>query len=204
MAAISAGRGHTRRCPAQRVSFNGVTTYNSTVFQQNGPTIFTNFSNGGQITNTAPLTWNGGGDTITGSLTVNGTASVTDWGSQGVLTINSGGVLNNAVSDIVFGGGSRTTINAGGRLNANSDGSGKRADVEGVLVNSGKITGTTNDYYGSTVQGGGVYSAVNVYNGGVFDPARIWRAWLPVRWQTPAKSCWATEPLCSCRAVRAP
>ncbi len=65
-----------------------------------------------------------------------------DLTNDGVVTVNSGGTLNNAVSDIVCGGGSRTTINPGGQLNANSDGSGSGLDLNGaLLVNNGTVTG---------------------------------------------------------------
>ena len=157
--------------PGGASSFNGVTTYNSTVFQQNGPANLNNFTNGGQLVNTAALSWNGGQNSITGNLAVSSTLNVADWGSQGVITINSGGALNNSVSDIVFGGGSRTTVNSGGQLNADSDASGIALDLNGgLLVNNGTVSGTTNVYYGSLAQGDGVYGPVNVYNGGTFKP----------------------------------
>ncbi len=152
-------------------TFNGVTTYNSTVIQQNGSDNFNNFTNGGQFTNSAPLLWNGGVNASSGQLIVNATSTVEDWANNGVTTINGGGVVNNAVSDLVCGGGSRTTINTGGQINANSDGSGVSLDLNGgLLVNNGKINGTTNLYYGSLAKGAGIYGAINVYTGGQFSP----------------------------------
>ncbi len=95
------GPGTHVALPGTTNNFNGVTTYNSTVFQQNGTDNFTNFTNGGQVVNNAVLNWNGGTNNGTGSLVVNNTVNVQDWGNQGVVTVNSGGTLNNAVSDLV-------------------------------------------------------------------------------------------------------
>ena len=165
------GPGTHATLPGGTNNFNGVTTYNSTLFQQNGPANFNNFTNGGQFTNNAAMTWNGGTNATSGYLTVNSTATVQDFTNNGVVTVNSGGTLNNAVSDIVCGGGSRTTINPGGLLSANSDGSGSALDLNGaLLVNNGTVSGTTNVYYGSLAQGAGTYGPVNVYNGGAFKP----------------------------------
>ena len=70
------------------------------------------------------MTWDGGMNATSGQFVVNAVANVQDWTNNGVVTVNSGGTLNNAISDIVSGGGSRITVNPGGQLNANSDGSG--------------------------------------------------------------------------------
>ena len=165
------GPGTHVALPGTTNNFNGVTTYNSTLFQQNGPTNFTNFTNGGQLVNNAVLNWNGGTNNGTGSLVVNNTVNVQDWGNQGVVTVNSGGTLNNAVSDLVSYGGARITVNPGGQINTNSDGSGSSLDLNGsLLANNGTLAGTTNVYYGSLAQGSGTYGAVNVYNGGQFKP----------------------------------
>ncbi|MEI8372366.1 MAG: autotransporter-associated beta strand repeat-containing protein [Planctomycetota bacterium] len=152
-------------------NFNGVTTYNSTVFQQNGTANFANFTNGGKVTNNSALNWNGGTNTTSGQITVNSAMNVQDWANDGLVTVNSGGTLNNSVSNITCGGGSRTTINPGGQLNADSDGSGSTLDLNGgLLVNNGTVTGTTNVNYGSLAQGIGTYGSVNVYSGGKFKP----------------------------------
>ncbi len=157
--------------PGGTSNFNGVTTFNSTAIQQNGPANFNNFTNGGQLANNAAMTWNGGANASSGQVNVNAACNVQDFTNNGVVTVNSGGTLNNSVSDIVFGGGSRTTINAGGQLNANSDASGSALDLNGaLLVNNGTVTGTTNVYFGSLAQGSGTYGSVNVYNGGQFKP----------------------------------
>ncbi len=157
--------------PGGTSNFNGVTTYTSALFQQNGPANFANFTNGGQLANNTTLNWNGGGNSSSGTLNVNAACNVQDFTNNGVVTVNSGGTLNNAVSDITLGAASRTTINPGGQLNANSDGSGSAVDLNGaLLVNNGTVVGTTNVYYGALAQGSGTYGSVNVYNGGQFKP----------------------------------
>ena len=165
------GPGSHATLPGTANNFNGVTTYNSTLFQQNGADSFTNFTNGGQLTNNAVMTWNGGVNAGSGQFNVNAASNVQDWTNYGVVTVASGGTLNNAVSDMVCGGGGQITIDLDGQLNANSDGSGSSLDLRGaLLVNNGTVTGATNVYYGSMAQGSGVYGPVNVYNGGTFKP----------------------------------
>jgi autotransporter-associated beta strand protein len=161
------GPGTHSVLPGGTSYFNGVTTYNSTAFQQNGPAVFTNFTNGGQLANNGAMTWDGGMNTASGQFAVNSLANIDDWTNDGLLTVNSGGTLNNSQSDLVSGGGSQITINQGGQLNTNSDGSGSALDLHGsLLVNNGTITGTTNVYYGSTVQGTGVFGPINLFDGG--------------------------------------
>ena len=165
------GPGTHTTLPGGTSNFNGATSYASTNFQQNGPTALTSFTNAGQLANNAPLTWDGGFNASGGSLTVNNTATADNWENDGVVTVNSGGALNNCVNDLTSGGGSRITVNPGGQLNANSDGSGSGLDLNGaLLVNNGTVTGTTNIYYGSLAQGSGTYGTVNVFNGGAFKP----------------------------------
>ena len=165
------GPGTHATLPGGTSTFNGVTSYASTNFQQNGPTTFTSFTNAGRLANNAPLTWDGGFNTSGGSLTVNNTVTVDNWENDGVVTVNSGGALNNCVNNLTSGGGSRIAVNPGGLLNANGDGSGSALDLNGaLLVNNGTVTGTTNVYFGSLAQGSGTYGTVNVYNGGAFRP----------------------------------
>jgi hypothetical protein len=107
-------------------------------------------------------------NTSSGRLTVNGTANVSDFVSDGQLTIPSGGTLNNAGSSLFLGGGSRTTINSGGSIILSG---GTTIELNGgLLVNNGTITGTTDVNYGSLAKGTGVYGVVNVGQGGVFTP----------------------------------
>ena len=152
-------------------SFSGVTTYNSTNFQQNAATALTNFTNGGTFANDVPLTWDGGVNAGTGKFVVNSTANVDDWSSEGTVTVNSGGVLNNAQADLVSFGGGIVTVMPGGQINPAADGGGESLDLDGsLLVNNGTLAGSTNVYYGSMAQGSGVYGPVHVYTGGTFKP----------------------------------
>ena len=68
-------------------TFNGVTTYVTTNFQQNGTTTFSNFNNGGQVTNNAPLIWDERVTSTTAAgrnLVVNNSVSTDDWTNAGV------------------------------------------------------------------------------------------------------------------------
>jgi len=115
------------------------------------------------------MTWDGGTNTGTASLTVNNTITVSDWSNQGVMTINAGGVLNNSVSDIV-GYGGQITVNPGGLLNTDSDGSGAMLQVSNsLLVNNGTINGITNVNYGALASGTGSYGTVILNTGGTFQ-----------------------------------
>jgi autotransporter-associated beta strand protein len=154
--------------------FAGTTSYASTVLQQNGTDTFVNFTNGGQVMNNAPLVWDGGENNLGGSLTVNSTVSTDDFVNAGVIAIASSGALNNHLSDMTSGGGGRITVNSGGTLNADSQSEGVALDLQdSLLVNNGKITGTTNVYYGATVSGSGSFGPINVYSGGIvaFSPS---------------------------------
>ncbi|MGO9110647.1 MAG: autotransporter-associated beta strand repeat-containing protein [Thermoguttaceae bacterium] len=160
--------------PGTASTFSGVTTYASTNLQQNGPANFTDFTNGGQVANNAPLAWDGGTNILGGNLAVNNTLSTDDFTNAGVITINNGGVLNNYLSDLTSGGGGRITVNSGGTLNADSRGEGVALDLQqSLLLNNGTVTGTTNIYYGATVQGTGTFGPINVLDGGMLALATI-------------------------------
>ncbi|MEK8050926.1 autotransporter-associated beta strand repeat-containing protein [Ideonella sp. DXS22W] len=116
------------------------------------------------------LSWSGGSN-AGGRFNVDGTASVAGWTSSGVLQVGTAGVLNVASSDLVLLGGSRTAVGSkaapGGRI---SLGTGHTVELNGaLLVNNGNIDATTNVHYGSLAKGAGVYGAVNVFEGGVFE-----------------------------------
>ena len=164
------GSGIHMTLPGGMNNFNGVTTYNSTVFQQDGPANFTNFTNGGELTNNAPMTWNGGTNASSGQLNVNGTCNVQDFSNDGMVTINSGGELNDSVSNAVSGGGSQITINSGGTLNADNAGQGVSLNLqESLLVNNGVVTGTTNVGYLAKVSGSGAFDLLTLSDGGTLD-----------------------------------
>jgi autotransporter-associated beta strand protein/T5SS/PEP-CTERM-associated repeat protein len=152
--------------------FSGVTTYASTMFQQNGADTFTNFTNGGPVANYGTLLWDGGQNGIGGSLTVFSQVNTDDFTNAGAIRINSGGVINNSLSDLTSGGGGQITINSGGTLNADSQRQGVALDLQdSLLVNNGTVTGTTNINYGATVQGYGSFGLVNINDGGTLDIA---------------------------------
>ena len=152
--------------------FNGVTTYVTTNFQQNGTTTLIDFNNGGQIANNAPLIWDGGINNGGANLVVNSTVSTNDWTNAGVVTINHGGVLNNHLGDATSFGGGRIYVNSGGTLNADSQNEGVALDLQdSLLVNNGRVIGTTNVYYGATVSGSGSFGAINVLQAGALVAA---------------------------------
>ncbi|HEY1683270.1 MAG TPA: hypothetical protein VGG19_00785, partial [Tepidisphaeraceae bacterium] len=153
-------------------TFNGITTYNSTVVTQSGPAVFNNFTNGGTINNNAALTFSGGTNAGTGIINVNNALSTQDFGSEGVINIAAGATLTNSVSDIYLEGGSRTyvgtTANPGGAITLQG---GTTLEVNGaLLVNDGTISGTTDVNYGGTAEGTGTYGPTNVTFGGVLQP----------------------------------
>ena len=89
-----------------------------------------------------------------------------------MITINSGGVLNNHLSDMASGGGGRITVNHGGTLNADSQSEGVALDLQdSQLVNNGTITGTTNVYYLATVSGSGTFRPDQRVSGGTLAVA---------------------------------
>lgn len=151
-------------------ALNGATVNPSATVNQIGPVAVTNFTNNGNYTVEAgqTLPWDGGANTSAGRLTINGTANVGDFLSNGVVTINGGGAINNNGSSLVLGGGSRTTINASGTLRTAS---GTTIELNGgLLVNNGTVTGPVNVNYGSLAKGTGSYDVVNVNEGGVYYP----------------------------------
>jgi hypothetical protein len=153
-------------------SFNGVTTFNSTVIAQNGTTFFNNFSNGGTLNNNVPAQFDGAVNESSGVVNVNSTLTTADFSSSGVINIPAGGKINNVGGNLVLGGGSRTYVGTaaapGGTL-AMSAGANIQLNG-GLLVNNGTITGTTNINFGSLAKGAGSFGIVNIMDGGKFSP----------------------------------
>jgi T5SS/PEP-CTERM-associated repeat protein len=149
-------------------TFTAITTFNSTSIVQNGAASFVNFVNGGALTNNVPLTFDGGVIASTGSVQVHSTLTTLDVGNSGVVTVNSGGVIDNQVGNFVCGGGSRTLVNSGGVINLAS---GTTVELNGaLLVNDGTINGDTNVNFGSLATGTGEFGLVNITQGGEFSP----------------------------------
>jgi len=147
--------------------FTGTTAMADAFVLQQGQATLTSFTNGGRLTNLAPLVWDGGVNTSSGVVRFND-ASVSAFSSNGSLTIASGGTLSNSVTDLVLGGGSRTRIESGGQLTL----AGSTAlELSGaLLINDGAISGTTNVRFNSLVAGTGSYGPVNLFDNAVFMP----------------------------------
>ena len=144
-------------------TFNKVTIDNGAVIQQNSPAMFKNVENKGQIIGSGGLVL-AGGDNNTGTIILSGINDVSSWGSNnGVISIQSGGLLNNHLSNLVIGGGV-FTINSGGTLNADSAGEGVMLDLQGgLLINNGTLVGTTSAS-GATVSGSGSFGLIDLSN----------------------------------------
>ena len=151
-------------------TFTGTTADVSAVITQTGPATVVNFTNNGSFTNPASqtLTWTNSTNTSAGRLSVSGTANVSGFVSNGVLTINSGGSVNNSGTSLFLGGGSRTTVNSGGAINLQG---GTTLEVNAALLtNNGTITGTTNVHFNGLAVGTGTFGPVNLFENGRFSP----------------------------------
>ena len=112
---------------------------------------FTNFNNSGTMSLAAgPATYSLSAFTnqAHGSLTINGTANVSDFENDGTLVVSDGGVLSNTGSSgLTFGGTSTTTVNGAtvaneGNPPANSgliDLGSTNATLSGKLINDGFV-----------------------------------------------------------------
>ncbi len=155
-------------------SLNGTTLLAGVNASQSGGTVAMNITTlrgtftqtGGTLNDADGLTTSSGSMSITGTLNTSGVES------DGLLSVNLGGVVNNSDTDLTLGGGSRTLIgsvaNPGGTVNLTG---GTAIDLNGgLLVNNGTIKGTTNVNFGGLAEGAGTYGAVNVNTGGTFHP----------------------------------
>jgi fibronectin-binding autotransporter adhesin len=151
----------------------GVNTASGATINQTGAATVINFTNNASFTNATGqvLTWSNGTNTSAGRMTVNGTANVSDFVSDGSLTISAGGTLNNSGSPMVLGGGSTTFVGSaaapGGAINLG----GQTLEVRGgLLANNGIINGTVNVHFNGSVTGAGTFGPVNVFENGRFAP----------------------------------
>lgn len=151
-------------------AFSGTSLMPGASFQINGTASLTNFTGGGTISGNAPLVWNGGQLTSSGTLdvTASGSAVLSTFSSAGVIHVSAGGAVSGGPSSLYLSGGSRTTVDSGGSL-----GVGAGASIElngGLLVNNGTQSGLMNINYGSLAKGSGTFGTVNVADGGTFSP----------------------------------
>jgi len=148
-------------------ALNATTINTGAAVQPVGNNNLLDVSNRGQIVNSAPLSWNGGLNDGGSMLTITSTATVSEWNNAGVIAISDGGLLNNHATDLTSYDGGRITVSSGGTLNANSQSEGVALDLQdSLLVNNGTITGTTNVYYGATVNGSGTFGPIHIFDGG--------------------------------------
>ena len=148
-------------------TFNTTTINPGTVIQEAGNDTFLDVTDRGTMTASGSLTIIGGINDGGANMTVSGTADVSSWSNAGVITITNSGILNNHVSDLTSYGGARIYVDGGGTLNANSQGEGTALDLQdSLLVNNGRVIGTTNVYYGATVSGSGSFGPINVLQAG--------------------------------------
>jgi autotransporter-associated beta strand protein len=156
-------------------NFNAVTALPGTNIVQDGPVFLNNFTNSGTFTNNADLAWDGGYNTASGHVIVNGTLTTAGFENNGTITINgdnpaatAAGMLANSENDLASGGGSRLTIQSGGLLQLN----GTSLNLHGALaVNNGTIAGgTTNVYFGALAAGTGSFGTVVIHPGGAYTP----------------------------------
>jgi hypothetical protein len=155
-------------------SLNGTTLLAGAHATQSGGTVTMNIATlrGSFIQTGGALSDNNGFITSSGAMTIGGTLNTSGVESDGVLTLNPGGMINNSGTNLTLGGGSRTYIgsaaNSGGIINLNNA---TAIDLNGgLLVNNGTIYGPLNVNYGATARGAGAYGAVNIAEGGTFHP----------------------------------
>ena len=165
---------------AQSVSgataFNNVTTFNGTQLTQSaGSTLnLINSALGGSLTSNGTLNWTNGSVTPSGTLAMNGTATVSGFTSSGAITVAGGataGTLNVTDAPLVLGGGSTslvgTAAGSGGTINLG----GQTLELRGgLLVNNGTINGTVNVHFNGLAAGMGSFGPVNVLDNGRFAP----------------------------------
>ena len=188
------GPGAVQTLGATPTSFNGAQTTTSLTFDGDGDAQFTNFSNGGtmnlgaghefdlsQFTNTA-----------SGMISVSGLADATDFVSNGQITVNAGGAIDNVGSSgLTFGGGSVTDVlgpsaNGMSLIDFNDPdfstfgfvdlGAANSLLAGGLMVNDGLVLSSTYEptvylevSYGSLLKGYG-FAQFQTVNGGVFLP----------------------------------
>jgi MYXO-CTERM domain-containing protein len=148
-------------------TLSGVTALAGSRLIPTGTTTLNGYINGGSVGQTNTLNWDGGINTSSGVIDINGTLNTTAFSNDGVITIHNGASLLNTGNSLVSGGGSRIDVRSGGTLHV----TGNLLELNGaLLVNNGTINGPTNVNFGSLAKGAGTFGAVNVTDGGRFSP----------------------------------
>jgi hypothetical protein len=155
-------------------SLIGSNTASGAVVNQTGAASVTNFTNNGQFTLAGgqALTWSNGTNTSAGRLIINGTANVSEFVSDGTITINPGGSINNSAVPMVLGGGSTTTLGSSGAPGGTIALGGQSLELHGgLLANFGAISGgAINVYFGGLAAGTGAFPTVVLHPGGAYTP----------------------------------
>ncbi|TWU29946.1 hypothetical protein [Bythopirellula polymerisocia] len=166
--AVMRGTGVHYIVPGATSRLFSVSTLPSSFIYQDGIAEFDNVTLGGFLQSNNVASLDGGWNTSSGQIEINSDMNIQDFTSDGVILVNNGATLNNTVSNLTAGGGSRTTIASGGTLNILGA---TAMELNGaLLVNNGDITGTVNVNYGSLAKGSGNYDIVNVNTGGIYSP----------------------------------
>jgi autotransporter-associated beta strand protein len=174
-------------------TLTGVTSFNSAVINQTGPSTLQNFTNGGPLNVAAglaaPVLFDGFTNQGSGSITVGAgsQAKAADFQTYGAMTLNNGStavptqLTNTGPSPLYFNGGSRTFISIPAHANPNQfdagiDLAGQNAVVAGgLLVNNGYVVDSIGSHFiiadfGSLVKGAGFYQiSPQTVNGGKFQ-----------------------------------
>jgi autotransporter-associated beta strand protein len=104
-----------------------------------------------------------------GTLVVAGTLNETSLSNASSLVVASGGVLNNYSANLNSFDGTQLTVNSGGTLNIQSSGPFVTLGLQqSVFVDNGVVTGTTEAYSGSTVEGSGVTGPLYIQSGATY------------------------------------
>ena len=132
-------------------AFNGVRGSNSLTINANAGATFSNFDNGGTLNLAAAQTFklNTFTNTPSGKLFVDGTANVSEFVSDGQITVAAfAKLVNVGASGLTFGFGSVTTVNSAGAANRINDGfidlGSSDALLSGLMINNGVVGSATN------------------------------------------------------------
>ncbi len=150
-------------------TFRNVTVLNGAALTVSDTTTLSSVTVAGRLNNDAgiSLVWDGGSLASSGNFDISGNAQVSSFNSDGVINVHAQGLLNNSLSDLVLGGGSRTTVFPGSTPGTINLLSGTSLQLNGgLLVNDGKINGPAVINFGGLAEGAGSYQDVTITEGG--------------------------------------